>query len=134
MGFVWLGARLWDALEGRVPVIGVAKSRYQGTPVETELLRGASRRPLFITALGMPLDEAKMLINRINGKHRIPTLLKRVDQLCRSRLSQFTAESADLEGTLLSIFSIAENSEINKYKSYAHPSSNLTSQYIICAR
>lgn len=80
-----LGARLWDALGGRVPVIGVAKSRYQGTRVETELLRGASRRPLFITVLGVPLDEAKMLIGRMNGKHRIPTLLKRADQLCRSR-------------------------------------------------
>jgi len=39
-GFVWLGGerkpglgmRLWDSLGGRVPVIGVAKSRYKGTP------------------------------------------------------------------------------------------------------
>src|SRR5262245_17577324 len=47
-----LGAMLWEKLERRVPVIGVAKSKFFGAPDETILLRGASQRPLFVTAAG----------------------------------------------------------------------------------
>jgi len=78
-----LGMHLWEELGGRVPVIGVAKSRFRGTPEETELLRGWSRRPLYVTSAGVDLTEAKERIRRMKGSHRIPDLLKRVDRLCR---------------------------------------------------
>ena len=78
-----LGMHLWNALAGKIPVIGVAKSRYMDTAEECELYRGRSKRPLYVTAVGISLDEAKEHIRGMHGVHRIPTMLKRVDQLCR---------------------------------------------------
>ena len=78
-----LGARLWEALGGKIPVIGVAKSFFAGTPEETKLLRGGSDRPLFITAAGMPLDQAKQAIAAMKGKYRMPDFLKHADTLSR---------------------------------------------------
>jgi deoxyribonuclease V len=78
-----LGARLFSALQGQVPVIGVAKSRFVGTPAETEVLRGKSKRPLYVTSRGMPLENAKRLIRDMHGVNRLPTLLMAVDRACR---------------------------------------------------
>ena len=78
-----LGMHLWESLAQKVPIIGVAKNRFAGIPTESELYRGQSQRPLYVTAVGVPLDEAKTHIGSMHGKYRIPTLLKRVDQLSR---------------------------------------------------
>lgn len=79
-----LGAHLFAALEEKVPIIGVAKSRFEGTPAECELLRGTSERPLYVTSRGIPLEEAKRLVASMHGEHRLPTLLRAADRLCRS--------------------------------------------------
>jgi len=79
-----LGMHLWDSLDRKVPVIGVAKSRFSDTPEEAKLFRGSSRRPLYVTSVGVPLAEAKEQLRSMKGVYRIPDLLKRVDQLCRS--------------------------------------------------
>ena len=92
-GYVWLeeehhaglGRYLYDALHQSVPIIGVAKSKFNGTPQRCELRRGASQKPLFITAVGIALEEAKELIASMSGNYRFPTLLKEVDSLCRGR-------------------------------------------------
>ena len=78
-----LGMHLYDAIGQSVPVIGVAKRSFLDTPEACEVLRGSSEKPLFVTAVGMPLSEAKQYIATRHGNNRIPTLLKRVDQLCR---------------------------------------------------
>jgi deoxyribonuclease V len=80
-----LGAHLFNALEGSVTVIGVAKKPFKDTPKSAELLRGKSKRPLYITAQGVDVAVAKQYIAKMHGKNRIPTLLKRVDQLCTKR-------------------------------------------------
>jgi deoxyribonuclease V len=90
-GYVWLrdeqspglGAHLFDALERTIPVIGVAKTRFQGAAAAREVVRGDSRKPLFVTTAGIDLDQAARQIQEMHGTYRIPTLLKRVDQLCR---------------------------------------------------
>lgn len=80
-----LGGHLWKALDERIPVIGVAKSHFQGNDHYTaELRRGNSQRPLYISAVGMPLTEAVDAIRRMHGTYRIPTLLKQLDQLSRT--------------------------------------------------
>ena len=79
-----LGKHLWDEFNGAIPVIGVAKSFFKDTPKNTELLRGRSTKPLYITAEGIDLEVAKKNIFKMKGKHRIPTLLKYVDTLCRA--------------------------------------------------
>lgn len=82
-GRAGLGKHLFDALGGRVPVIGVAKTAFVGMDVRFEVLRGDSRRPLYVTAAGLPLKEAQAHIRAMHGAHRLPTLQKQVDRACR---------------------------------------------------
>ena len=54
-GYVWLdeaqkaglGAHLFAALEGKTPVIGVAKTHFLGAPA-SEVKRGSAERPLYV--------------------------------------------------------------------------------------
>jgi deoxyribonuclease V len=88
-GYVWLddagrkglGAHLHDALG--VPVVGVAKTPFDGSTHARAVLRGTSARPLWVTATGMDLDEAAAAVGRMHGPHRVPTLLQLVDHLAR---------------------------------------------------
>jgi deoxyribonuclease V len=90
-GYVWLdgpskpglGAHLHQALDGRVAVIGVAKTKFRGADGVCEVTRGTSKRPLFVTAAGMEPEAAAEFVRSMHGKYRIPTLLARVDYLCR---------------------------------------------------
>ncbi len=78
-----LGKHLYDALNGKSAIIGVAKSQFIGIGREYELYRGNSSKPLYITCEGIVLAEAKNNIAAMLGKHRIPLLLKIADQTCR---------------------------------------------------
>ena len=80
-----LGMYLYDALDKTIPVIGVAKTAFKGARTETEVFRGKSEKPLYVTAVGVEDEVAKHHIYSMHGKHRIPTLLKRVDRECRKR-------------------------------------------------
>jgi len=79
-----LGQYLYDALEGEVSVVGVAKSAFRHSPVETQVLRGKSANPLYVTSVGIALADAKQSILAMSGDFRLPTLLKQVDRLCRN--------------------------------------------------
>lgn len=78
-----LGMYLYESIGRTVPVIGVAKTEFVKTPEECRVFRGKSRIPLYVTTIGMPLTEAKAHIEKMHGKNRMPTLLKRVDEICR---------------------------------------------------
>lgn len=82
-----LGWHLHNAIDGSPPIVGIAKSEYAGTPDSCRLLRGKSRRPLFVTAIGMPLDHARTLVARMHGGSRIPTVLQMADRACRAYLA-----------------------------------------------
>ncbi len=90
-GYVWLGpgnrpglgAHLYKALDEQIPVIGVAKSPFKGAVNAQPILRGRSLKPLYVTAAGVDAGLAAENIKSMHGPHRIPTLLKRVDELCR---------------------------------------------------
>lgn len=77
-----LGAHLHDALFGKIAVVGVAKTEFRGAPA-AEVLRGESKKPLYVTAIGIPLDEAASAVREMHGPHRVPALLARADRLCR---------------------------------------------------
>jgi len=81
-----LGAHLFDALDGKIPVVGVAKAHFVGW-AGVEVYRGTSKRPLFVTAAGVDPEEAAGFVQRMHGPHRLPTVLKRVDALCRGRVA-----------------------------------------------
>ncbi len=67
-----------------IPVIGVAKSRFHTATHAVVVERGSSLRPLFVTAAGMPADEAADLIRSMAGRYRLPEALRRADNLARA--------------------------------------------------
>lgn len=67
-----------------VPVIGVAKTRFRTADHAVEVLRGGSARPLFVTAAGMPQDQAASLVRQMAGPFRLPDALRRADALART--------------------------------------------------
>lgn len=89
-GYVWLdssqrpglGAKLYEAIEQALPIIGVAKSSFAGSSA-ISVIRGKSSTPLFVTSVGIDTQTAAQFIRQMHGSYRIPTLLKRVDSLCR---------------------------------------------------
>ena len=80
-----LGQHLYDALDGRSAVVGVAKTRFKDTPA-AEVFRGHSRNPLYITAVGLDETKARDCVARMHGPYRIPAMPKLVDKLSRPLL------------------------------------------------
>jgi deoxyribonuclease V len=77
-----LGAYAHEAFA--VPVIGVAKTVFRGATHAVPVLRGASARPVLVTAAGLPPADAADLVRRMAGRFRIPDALRRADQLART--------------------------------------------------
>lgn len=90
-GYVWLsadrrpglGARLFDALGGRIPVVGIAKTPFAGSDFAKLVHRASSKRPLYVTAAGMDEALAANNVQTMKGDSRLPLLLKAVDRLAR---------------------------------------------------
>jgi len=83
-GKMGLGGYLYHELKERIPVIGVAKNLFnQPNEKRLALTRGDSKKPLYITAMGMDLQQACEYIKGMDGEYRLPTLLKKMDQLSR---------------------------------------------------
>ncbi|MEJ6403297.1 endonuclease V [Yoonia sp. 2307UL14-13] len=78
-----MGGHLFDALDGLIPVVGVAKTKYKDTPTDRELYRGNSSRPLFITAKGIGQTTAMNAIASMSGNYRMPKLLQEIDRISR---------------------------------------------------
>lgn len=85
--YVWLapdrpgmGKVLHDACG--VPVIGVAKTRFDGASA-IEVVRGDSAKPLLVTAVGFDAAAAAEHVRTMHGEFRIPSLIKRADALAR---------------------------------------------------
>lgn len=69
----WLGA----------PVVGVAKTAFRTATHAIEVHRGQARRPLYVTAVGLPANQAATIVRQMRGPFRIPDALRRVDALTR---------------------------------------------------
>jgi deoxyribonuclease V len=79
-----LGQHLFKYVNAKIPVVGVAKTKFEGSK-GVEVFRGGSIQPLYITAAGVDLRKVSESIRTMHGKHRIPTLLKQVDHLARAK-------------------------------------------------
>ena len=79
-----LGAYLHKELVEKIPIIGIAKNNF-ATIVDLKkvILRGESKKPLYGTAIGIELVLIEGLIKSMHGEFRMPTLLKKLDQLSR---------------------------------------------------
>ena len=80
-----LGGHLYERLERRVQIVGVAKSLFKGScKFVREICGGESKRPLFVSAVGTDLDEAERLVKGMSGEFRLPSLLKILDDETKS--------------------------------------------------
>jgi deoxyribonuclease V len=81
---IGLGVHLFNSLSYSPAVIGVAKNPLRLADQFVPVLRGKSRKPLYVSAMGCALGSAAHLIKRMYGPHRIPTMLKIADQHARA--------------------------------------------------
>jgi len=80
-----LGGYLYESLNDKTPIIGVAKRSFHAENNKMKkIFRGQSTNPLYITSEGIELEKSADLILNMQGDFRIPSLLKKVDQLCRN--------------------------------------------------
>ncbi len=85
-GKLGLGGHLFEALNKKIPIIGVAKSGFHENKKNVkELLRGDSKKPLYISAIGVDLENAHEMIKSMHGNYRMPTLLQILDTKTKER-------------------------------------------------
>jgi deoxyribonuclease V len=82
-GRAGLGAHVHEALG--LPVIGVAKTPFRTATHAVEVVRGEAVKPLYVTAVGLPLGDAAGYVRAMHGAYRLPDALRRVDALARGR-------------------------------------------------
>ena len=80
-GLPGLGARLWEELGKKTPVIGVAKAPFaKNSETVVRVGRPGSSKPLYISAAGFDLATAADHVKNMTGKYRIPEILQALDQ------------------------------------------------------
>lgn len=85
-GKIGLGGYLYESLNKKYPVIGIAKNGFASEDsLRKTIFRGESKTPLFLTAVGINIDNIKIKVENMYGAYRIPTLLKKLDQLTREK-------------------------------------------------
>lgn len=81
-----LGGWLYKSLNETCPVLGVAKTAFHNnTKNVVAITRGRSRKPLYITAVGMQPADAARCIRQMAGLYRIPDLLKELDRITKEK-------------------------------------------------
>lgn len=79
-----LGGHLYEKLNQEIPIIGVAKTNFASIEKDKRsLFRGDSQKPLYVTAIGIELDDAFQNVESMAGEFRMPTLLKEMDRLTK---------------------------------------------------
>jgi deoxyribonuclease V len=85
-GKIGLGGHLYNSLNKKYPVIGIAKNGFASEDdLRKTVFRGESKTPLFLTIIGIDADLVKTNVENMHGAYRIPTLLKKLDQLTREK-------------------------------------------------
>ena len=79
-----LGGYLYEKLNQVIPIIGVAKTNFASIEKDKRsLFRGDSQKPLYVTAIGIELEDAFQKVESMAGEFRMPTLLKEMDRLTK---------------------------------------------------
>ncbi|MBW1658387.1 endonuclease V [Flavobacterium quisquiliarum] len=79
-----LGGYLYEKLNKQIPIIGVAKTNFASIEKNKKaLFRGDSKKPLYITSVGIDLEEVFKKVESMHGEFRFPTLLKELDRLTK---------------------------------------------------
>ncbi|WP_337967490.1 endonuclease V [uncultured Flavobacterium sp.] len=79
-----LGGHLYEKLNKEVVIIGVAKTNFASIEKDKKSwFRGESKKPLYVTAIGIELEDAFAKVEKMAGEFRMPTLLKEMDRLTK---------------------------------------------------
>lgn len=80
-GKAGLGMYLYEALAQKIPVVGVAKRGFRDNVKHVlQIKRGKSENPLYVTSVGIALENAADKVKNMFGKYRMPDLLRILDQ------------------------------------------------------
>lgn len=81
-----LGGKLYESLNKKIPVIGLAKnSFYSNSMTVKEVFRGISKKPLYVSTIGIDLNLAVEKVKNMYGNYRIPDILKKLDSITKHR-------------------------------------------------
>lgn len=83
VGKAGLGKYLYDHLANTKPIIGIAKNHFYDITEDYAVWRGISKRPLYVTSIGINITTAKKMVSEMEGEHRIPKMVADVDKLGR---------------------------------------------------
>ncbi|WP_201607265.1 endonuclease V [Psychrobacter immobilis] len=83
VGKAGLGKYLYDNLANKKPIIGIAKNHFYDITEDYAVWRGISKRPLYVTSIGINITTAKEMVSKMEGEHRIPKMAADVDKLGR---------------------------------------------------
>lgn len=80
-----LGQHLYQALGGKVPVIGVSTNGLPGLSAQFEVMREEETPPLLVTCAGIDIGAAKARLRAMHGRKRVPTLMKLATRLAKNK-------------------------------------------------
>jgi len=81
-----LGGKLYEVLDKKIPIIGVAKTPFfKNKETIRELYRGESKTPLYISSIGLNLDIVIDCIKNMYGKSRMPYILRDLDKITKDK-------------------------------------------------
>jgi deoxyribonuclease V len=78
------GQHLYQALGGKVPVVGASKRNLPGLSAQFEVMREEEAPPLFVTCAGIDIGAAKARLRAMHGRKRVPTLMKLAARLAKN--------------------------------------------------
>lgn len=79
-----LGGKLYEQLNQQLPIVGVAKNSFlKNKDTVKEIYRGKSKMPLYISSIGIDLNEVVEKVINMTGEYRIPNILKTLDMLTK---------------------------------------------------
>jgi len=85
-GKAGLGMYLYESLNKKIPIIGVAKKGFKDNVKHVvKVERGISKNPLYVTTIGLDLQDSANRIKNMAGEFRIPDLLKILDQKTKEK-------------------------------------------------
>lgn len=90
-GRAGLGARLFQAMDEKLPVIGIAKSPFRGRSLGQRVFRGQSMRPLYVTSAGIKEWKAAEMVREMRGRYRVPDMMRIADMNASRQASKIEA-------------------------------------------
>lgn len=80
-----LGGILWETLNRKIPIIGIAKtSFFSNKETVSEVYRGKSNKPLYVSTIDYPIENAIKNLIEMKGDYRIPSVLKELDTITKT--------------------------------------------------